>query len=61
MTAPQWQLGFTLIETAATVAAGMVLLTAGTVWMLGMHPGALAVAAGDTTPRCPKREPSPLR
>ena len=47
MPAPQRQIGFTLVETAATVAAGMVLLTAGTVWMLGMHPGALPAAAGD--------------
>ena len=46
MNALRGQLGFTLIETVATVAAGMVLLTAGTVWVLGMHPGTLAVAAG---------------
>ncbi|HZY99910.1 MAG TPA: type II secretion system protein, partial [Candidatus Baltobacteraceae bacterium] len=39
--------GFTLIETLVTCAIVATLLLGGGVWMMGMHPGALAQATSD--------------
>jgi prepilin-type N-terminal cleavage/methylation domain-containing protein len=39
--------GFTLIETVIAVAIAAILLAAGGVWMLSMHPGALRGAVSD--------------
>ncbi|MEO6836403.1 MAG: prepilin-type N-terminal cleavage/methylation domain-containing protein [Candidatus Tumulicola sp.] len=39
--------GFTLVETIVSIAIAAVLLAAGGMWMLGMHPGALAQSADD--------------
>jgi prepilin-type N-terminal cleavage/methylation domain-containing protein len=41
------QRGFTLLETAATLAIATLLLTAGGIWMLGSRPGALTQTTGD--------------
>jgi prepilin-type N-terminal cleavage/methylation domain-containing protein len=39
--------GFTLVESVVTIAVVAMLLAAGGVWLLGMHPGALTQAASD--------------
>jgi prepilin-type N-terminal cleavage/methylation domain-containing protein len=39
--------GFTLIEMVVTLAVVATLLTAGAIWMVGMHPGALVGALDD--------------